>query len=120
MSTTVHVLRAKLHRATVTDANIDYEGSISIAADLMEAVGMFPYEQIHVWNLTRGTRLYTYAIEGQAQSGVICINGAAAHLTQPGDQVILATFAQIDIEQAKTWTPIVAVLDDKNQIKQPS
>ena len=116
--TTLHVLRAKLHRATVTDADIEYEGSISIAADLMEAVGIYEYEQIHVWNLTRGTRLFTYAIQGEPNTGTVCINGAAAHLTKPGDKVILATFAEIDIDQAATWKPKVVVLNDDNTIKQ--
>ena len=86
--------KAKIHRATVTHADLDYEGSVTIDEDLMDAAGIWNYEAVHVWNITRGTRLQTYALKGPRGSGVICINGAAAHLNQPGDQVILATFAE--------------------------
>ena len=116
MTVQVQLLRAKLHRATVTDANVDYEGSVTIDSSLLEAAQIFPHEQIHIWNLTRGTRLVTYAIRGEANSGVVCINGAAAHLAKPGDKVILATFAQIDAKDAPTWTPRVLLLDKDNRI----
>ena len=88
--------KAKIHRATVTHADLHYEGSVTIDEDLMDAAGIWDYEAVHIWNVTRGTRLQTYALKGQRGSGVVCINGAAAHLNQPGDLVILAAFAELD------------------------
>ena len=88
--------KSKIDRATVTHADLDYEGSVSIDEDLMDAAGFLEYEAVHVWNITRGTRLQTYAIKGERGSGIICINGAAAHLNRPGDMVILATFAEME------------------------
>ena len=87
------MLAAKIHRATVTAADVDYEGSITIPPELLQAAGIHPYESVHVWNLTRGTRLETYAINGLPGSSDICANGAAAHLIFPGDRVILACYA---------------------------
>jgi aspartate 1-decarboxylase len=84
--------RAKIHRATVTQADLDYEGSLSIDRDLMDAADIAPFEEVHVWNVTRGTRLITYAIEAPAGSGVICVNGAAAHLVHVGDLIIVTTY----------------------------
>src|SRR3990170_2301173 len=81
------LFKSKIHRATVTHADLEYEGSITIDEDLMDAAGIWNYEAIHVWNITRGTRLQTYAIRGPRGSGVVCINGAAAHLNEPGDLV---------------------------------
>lgn len=89
-------LKSKIHRATVTHADLEYEGSVSIDEDLLDASGIWEFEAVHVWNITRGTRLQTYAIRGQRGSGVICINGAAAHLNKPGDLVILASFAELE------------------------
>jgi aspartate 1-decarboxylase len=107
---------AKIHRATVTHADLDYEGSVSIDEDLLEAAGILEYEAIHVWNVTRGTRLQTYAIKGARGSGVVCINGAAAHLNQPGDVVILATFVELDEAEARNHAPTVVLVDAKNRI----
>ena len=90
------LFKSKIHRATVTHADVEYEGSVTIDVDLLRAADILPYEKVAVWNVTRGTRLETYALEGEAGSGVICINGAAAHLNQPGDLVILATFAEVE------------------------
>ena len=87
------LLAAKIHRATVTAADVDYEGSLTVPPELLEAAGISPYESIHVWNTTRGTRLETYAIAGLPGSNDLCANGAAAHLIRPGDRVILASFA---------------------------
>jgi aspartate 1-decarboxylase len=107
---------AKIHRATVTHADLDYEGSVTIDEDLMDAAGIWNYEAVHVWNITRGTRLQTYAIKGQRGSGVICINGAAAHLNRPGDMVILATFAELEEAQARAHEPTVVLVDRENRI----
>jgi aspartate 1-decarboxylase len=108
--------KSKIHRATVTHADLDYEGSVSIDEDLLDAAGIWEYEAVHVWNITRGTRLETYAIKGKRGSGVICINGAAAHLNKPGDLVILATFAEMDDSEARTHVPKVVLVDRQNRI----
>lgn len=107
---------SKLHRATVTHADLDYEGSVTIAQDLLEAANMLEHEEVHVWNITRGTRLSTYTLAGPAGSGVICINGAAAHLVSPGDLVILATFGELDDAEARAWVPTVVLLDAENRV----
>jgi aspartate 1-decarboxylase len=112
----LHLFKSKIHRATVTHADLDYEGSVTISAELMEAAQILEHEQIHIWNVTRGTRLVTYALRGEPQSGIICINGAAAHHAKPGDVVILATFAEIDAKEARGWKPTVILVDAKNQI----
>src|SRR5574342_979056 len=108
--------KSKIHRATVTHADLDYEGSVTIDEDLLEASGIWEYEAVHVWNITRGTRLQTYAIKGQRGSGVVCINGAAAHLNKPGDLVILATFAELEEPEARAHTPTVVLVDRQNKI----
>ena len=108
--------KSKIHRATVTHADLDYEGSVSIDEDLMDAAGFLEYEAVHVWNITRGTRLQTYAIKGGRGSGIICINGAAAHLNRPGDMVILATFAEMEEAEARTHVPQVVLVDAKNKV----
>ncbi|HYG68436.1 MAG TPA: aspartate 1-decarboxylase [Anaeromyxobacteraceae bacterium] len=108
--------KSKIHRATVTHADLDYEGSVSIDEDLLDAAGIAEYEAIHVWNVTRGTRLQTYAIKGPRGSGVVCINGAAAHLNQPGDLVILATFAELEDSEVQGFAPNVVLVDAKNRI----
>ena len=106
----------KIHRATVTQADLDYEGSVTIDEDLMDASGIWNYEAVHIWNVTRGTRLQTYAIRGQRGSGVICVNGAAAHLNKPDDVVILATFAELEESEARTFAPKVVLVDRQNRI----
>ena len=108
--------KAKIHRATVTHADLDYEGSVSIDEDLLDASGILEYEAIHVWNITSGSRLQTYAIKGQRGSGVICINGAAAHLNRPGDLVILATFAELEEAEVRGFKPTVVLVDAKNRL----
>jgi aspartate 1-decarboxylase len=110
------LFKAKIHRAKVTEADLHYEGSVTIDANLMEAADILPFEQVHVWNVDRGTRLTTYAIRGEPGSGVICINGAAAHLVGPGDLVIIATFADYEEAEARTHKPKVVLVDEKNRI----
>ena len=110
------LFKSKLHRATVTHADLDYEGSVSIDEDLLEAADIGEYEAVHIWNITRGSRIQTYAIKGKRGSGVICINGAAAHLNKPGDLVIIATFAEFEESEARAHKPTVVLVDRANQI----
>lgn len=112
----LNVFKSKIHRATVTHADLDYEGSVTIDRDLMDAAGILPYEAVHIWNVTRGTRLVTYALEGPAGSGAVCVNGAAAHLNRPGDIVILATFAEMDPVEARAHKPTVVRVDGRNRV----
>ena len=109
------MFKSKIHRATVTHADLDYEGSLSIDRDLMVAANIIPYEEVHVWNVTCGTRLVTYAIEAPAGSGIICTNGAAAHLTKMGDLIIIATFHDLD-EVPALYAPVVVRVDETNHI----
>lgn len=112
------VFKSKLHRATVTQACLDYVGSITIDEDLMDAADILINEQVAVVDINNGERLETYAIPGPRGSGVICLNGAAARLVQPGDKVIIITYAVVDNQEAKTWKPTVAFLNDANQISE--
>jgi aspartate 1-decarboxylase len=111
------MLGAKIHRATVTQADLHYEGSVTIDRTLLEASGILTHEQVHVWNVTRGTRFTTYALEGDRDSGIICINGAAAHLAGVNDLVIITTFVTLSDEEARTHQPRVILVDAKNRIK---
>src|ERR1700752_451523 len=99
------LLKSKIHRATVTEANVDYEGSITVDKDLMDASDLIPYEQVDIFNVTNGHRFFTYVIEGKPGSGVICTNGAAAHLAREGDTIIIASFAQYNEEECKRHEP---------------
>ncbi len=110
------LLSAKIHRLTVTGADVAYEGSFTLPPELMDAANMFPYESLHVWNVTRGTRLETYAIRGQPASSDVCANGAAAHLIFPGDKVIVATYAMVDEAAAADHKPRLIFVDQKNRI----
>ena len=112
------VFKSKLHRATVTQAGLDYVGSITIDEDLMDAADIFINEKVQVVDINNGERLETYAIPGPRGSGVICLNGAAARLVQPGDKVIIITYAVVDEKEAKNWKPTVAFLNDANQISE--
>ncbi len=112
----LELLKCKIHRATVTDANLNYQGSITIARDLMDAAGLLPYEKVSVLDVNNGSRLDTYVIEGPAKSGVICLNGAAARLVQPGDLVIIVAYATMTPEEAKDWQPTVVHVNEKNEI----
>jgi len=111
------MMRAKIHRATVTQADVEYEGSITIDKRLMDATDLLPNEAVCVWNATRGTRFETYALEGPPDSGVICVNGAAAHLVDPGDLVIIAAFAWMDEEAARKYEPKVVFVDEQNRMR---
>lgn len=113
----LNMMKSKIHRATVTEANVDYVGSITIDKELMDAVGILPNEQVQVVDNNNGARLITYAIEGEAGSGVICMNGAAALLVNPGDVVIIMAFAGMTEEEAKTHTPKVILVDENNRIE---
>ncbi len=116
----LQLFKAKIHRATVTHADLDYEGSVTIDAHLMRTAGIVPYEAVHVWNVTRGTRLETYALEGAAGSGIVCVNGAAAHLNRPGDLVILATFAELEAREVAAHRPTVVLVDRQNRVVDPA
>lgn len=111
------LFKSKIHRATVTHADVHYEGSVTVDADLLEKANILPYEEVHIWNVTRGTRLTTYALPGERGSGVVCVNGAAAHLNGPGDLVILATFALVPEEAAASHRPTVVLVDERNRVK---
>ena len=111
----LNVFKSKIHRATVTHADLEYEGSVTVDSDLLDAAEILPHEAIHIWNVTRGTRLMTYALPGPRGSGAICVNGAAAHLNQPGDLVILATFADMTPAEARRHRPIVVRVDAENR-----
>ena len=111
----LRMFKSKIHRATVTHADLDYEGSVTIDRDLMDLAGILPHEEVHIWNVTRGTRLSTYALVGPRGSGAVCVNGAAAHHNRPGDLVILATFAEMNREEAEVHEPTVVRVDEKNR-----
>ena len=111
------MLKSKIHRLTVTQADLDYEGSVTFDADLLTAADILPFEAVHVWNVSRGTRFHTYAMVGAAGSGVVCINGAAARLAQPGDLIIVATFCELDDAKAHTHIPKIVMVDDKNRVR---
>ena len=113
------LLKSKIPRATVTEANLDYEGSVTIDSSLMDAADIVEHEQVQIYDVTNGARLTTYAISGPAGSGVVCINGAAAHLVKAGDLVILATYAEFEDAAAKRHRPRVLFVDGQNQIAEP-
>lgn len=111
------ILKSKIHKAVVTETSVDYVGSVTIDKGLMDESGILPFEQVHVWNITNGSRLTTYAIEGEAGSGIICLNGAAAHLNQVGDRVIIAAFAEMENKEAKGFKPRIIIVDHNNRIE---
>lgn len=111
------MLRAKLHRLTLTGADPDYEGSIAIDRDLLDAAGIIPFEQVHVWNVSNGERLETYAIEAPRGSGEAALNGAAALRGTPGDIIIVATFGAMDEDEARRHVPVVVHVDSRNRIR---
>lgn len=111
------MLKSKIHRATVTHSLVDYEGSIEIDQNLMTAADLLHYEEVQVWNLTNGNRFATYAIPAPAGSGRICVNGAAARLTAPGDMIIIASFVTLDEKEIKNHQPKLVFVDEQNRIK---
>jgi aspartate 1-decarboxylase len=110
------MLKSKIHRATVTEGNIDYEGSITIDKKLMRAADILPYEQVQVLNINNGARFSTYAIEGEEGKGDICLNGAAARLAVRGDLVIILTYTDMSDEEAREYKPIVVHVNERNEI----
>ncbi len=109
------LLKSKIHRATVTEADLEYEGSVTIDTDLMHAADIVEYERVEIYNITSGTRLATYAIGGEPGSGTICINGAAAHLVSPGDMVIIASYAELTEAELAAHVPHVILVDEQNR-----
>lgn len=110
------LLKAKLHRATVTEANLNYRGSITIDTHLLEQSGILPYELVQIVNINNGERFETYVIEGEKNSGVICLNGAAARLVQTGDKVIIMAYTQVTPDEVKQLKQKILILDDNNNI----
>lgn len=114
---TLTMLKSKIHRATVTQAELDYVGSITVDADLLKSAGILEYEKVLVVDITNGSRLETYTIAGERGSGIICLNGAAAKLIGAGDTVIIMAFAEMDEKEAKEFKPTVVFVDEDNKIK---
>ena len=110
------VLQGKIHRATVTGADLHYEGSIAIDKGLLEASGILEYEEVQIYNVTNGERFATYVIEGERGSGVICVNGAAAHKASEGDIIIICAYVDVEQEHAETWKPKLVYVDGANRI----
>ena len=111
----ITLFKSKIHRATVTDANLNYEGSITIDRDLLDAAGILVYEKVAIVNINNGERFETYVIEGQRGTGTICLNGAAARLVQPQDLVIIIAYCSLSPEAAKNFNPTVVLVNSKNQ-----
>lgn len=112
------MLKSKIHRATVTEANVEYEGSITIDPVLLEAADILPYEQVDVLDVTNGSRLQTYVIEGERGSGEICVNGAAAHLVKPHDLVIICSYVQVEEDRCRGYEGIRVFVDGANRAKE--
>ncbi len=112
---TISVLKSKLHRAVVTQAELNYVGSVTIDADLMRAAGLYEYEHVHIVNVNSGSRIETYVIEGEAGSGIICLNGAAARSGQKGDRVIIMSYADITPAELENHSPKVVFVDEDNR-----
>jgi aspartate 1-decarboxylase len=114
------MMKSKIHRATVTETNLDYEGSLTIDEDLLDAADILPNEQIHVWDVTNGTRLVTYALAGRRGSGTVCVNGAGAHLIKPGDVIIIATYTELKNREARRHEPLVVFVEIGNKPRLPA
>lgn len=114
----LNMLKSKIHRAVVTEANINYVGSITIDRNIMEAAGIFEYELVHVVNINNGKRLETYVIEGERGKGDICLNGAAARMVHVGDNIIIMGYCQLDQNEVKNHEPKIVFVDNKNNITQ--
>jgi aspartate 1-decarboxylase len=113
----VKMFKSKIHRATITGADLNYEGSIKIDGKLLDAAGLFSYESVWVWDVNNGNRLMTYTIRGPEDSGIVELNGAAARLGHKGDLIIITAFADMTEEEAKVWHPTVVLVDEYNRIK---
>jgi aspartate 1-decarboxylase len=114
------MLKSKIHRATVTQADLNYQGSITIDRNLMKAADIWPFERVAVLDVDNGSRLETYALEGEAGSGTICINGAAARLVAPGDKVIILTYTNMEDKEARHWHPTLVFVDSKVTLRSQS
>ena len=112
------MLKSKIHRAKVTDADVNSEGSLTLDPALLQAADIVPFEEVHVWNVTRGTRFRTYAMLGEAGSNIVCANGAAALLVEPGDLVIIATFMHVDDAEVKDYHPRIVHVDSQNRVRE--
>ena len=112
------MMKSKIHRATLTMTDLHYEGSIAIDRDILDEANILVHEQVDVWNVTNGARLTTYAIEAPRGSKEFMLNGAAARLAEPGDQVIITTFGQVPAEEARNYSPTVILMNDDNTIAQ--
>lgn len=112
------LLRSKIHRATVTDADADYEGSVTIDSDLMRAAGLVEYELVHIADVTTGARLETYVMTGPAGSGTICMNGAAARVVNVGDKIIVMAYSQVEEPPPSDWRPEIVLVDENNRIRE--
>lgn len=116
----LNLLKCKLHRACVTHAELDYDGSCAIDRDLLRLAGILPYEQIQIYNITNGERFTTYAIEAEAGSRIISVNGAAAHKAAPGDRVIICAYAVLDEKEVADFKPTLVYMDEHNQVERTS
>ena len=112
----IEILKSKIHRATVTDANLNYVGSLSLDENLIKAANLHEYEKIQVLNITNGNRLETYVIKAPAGSGEVCVNGAAAHLVSTGDLIIIASYCQLDNSEVGSFKPTIVLLDQNNNM----
>ncbi len=112
------MLKAKIQKLVVTETNLDYEGSLTLDENLMEAVGMLPFEQIHVYNISNGERFLTYLIKGAKNSGVVGVNGAAVHKAKAGDKLIVASYVSLDERETDFFTPKILLVDENNKIKE--
>ena len=113
----IELLKCKIHRASVTDANLNYEGSITLDKALMDAAGILPFEKVGILDIHNGARFDTYVIEGEPNSGTICLNGAAARMVQKGDLIIIVSYISMTPEEAKTWKPTVVKVDSQNKLR---
>lgn len=114
----LNMFKSKIHRATVTEANLNYVGSITIDKNLLKKANILPGEKVQIVNNNNGARLETYTIEGPEESGIICLNGAAARLVQPGDKIIIIAYCMIDSKEAETFKPNILILDEENKISE--
>lgn len=112
----IHLFRSKIHRVTVTEANLNYMGSITIDENLLDASGILPHEKVQIVNINNGERFETYVIKGERGSGQICLNGPAARRVQLGDKVIIIAYAMLTLEESKTFSPTMVFVDDSNQV----
>jgi len=112
------MLKSKIHKATVTNTSLEYEGSLTMDENLMNEANMIPYEQVHIYNITNGERFITYLIKGPKNSGIISVNGAAAHRARVGDRLIIATYVAMDDEAIDYFIPKILVLNEHNKIKE--